>query len=141
MSVKSSEHDVLFAEHEMLKDKYETLRTEHETLMKTHIYTLNDLAKKQREALVAKEDVEKWENKFGELQTKLEKVENEIQDLMTLDETQMNGVDSVCAAVAENLNVNSNNVPNNVIEISDDDGGNQSESDRGHSNTEYSFYI
>ncbi|ESQ54972.1 hypothetical protein EUTSA_v10027527mg, partial [Eutrema salsugineum] len=92
---------VLLAEHELLKEKYETMTREHETLIKTleliekkHGFTLEDLEKKQRESVVAKEEVEKWVKIFGQLQKKLEKVEKDIEDMKSFDETEMNGVDS-----------------------------------------------
>ncbi|XP_024004505.1 uncharacterized protein LOC18030828 [Eutrema salsugineum] len=140
---------VLLAEHELLKEKYETMTREHETLIKTleliekkHGFTLEDLEKKQRESVVAKEEVEKWVKIFGQLQKKLEKVEKDIEDMKSFDETEMNGVDSGNAAPAENLNVNRKTVSiGGVIEISDDDEENQSGSNRGHSNKEYYFTL
>lgn len=88
---KSCEN-VSFAEHMILKDKYESLVIEHESLIKTlellektHGFTVEDLVTKQKEALEKKEVIEKWENKFGEMEKKLKTVERSIEYIMSVD--------------------------------------------------------
>ncbi|KAL9287893.1 hypothetical protein AtEden1_Chr4g0300951 [Arabidopsis thaliana] len=95
---KSCEN-VSFAEHIILKDKYESLVIEHESLIKTlellektHGFTVEDLVTKQKEALEKKEVIEKWENKFGEMEKKLKTVERSIEYIMSVD--VQTGVDS-----------------------------------------------
>ncbi|CAB81295.1 putative protein [Arabidopsis thaliana] len=95
---KSCEN-VSFAEHMILKDKYESLVIEHESLIKTlellektHGFTVEDLVTKQKEALEKKEVIEKWENKFGEMEKKLKTVERSIEYIMSVD--VQTGVDS-----------------------------------------------
>ncbi|KAG7541725.1 hypothetical protein ISN45_Aa07g017810 [Arabidopsis thaliana x Arabidopsis arenosa] len=136
---KSSEN-VSFAEHKILKEKYESLMIEHESLIKTlevlettHGFTVDDLVTKQREALERKEVIEKWENKFGEMQKKLEFVEKNIEYIMSMDdETEMNGVDSGSARPAERPNVKNNVSKEDAMAISDDDEENQRLSNSSH---------
>ncbi|VVB03210.1 unnamed protein product [Arabis nemorensis] len=134
----NSSENVSIAEHKILKAKYEALNKEHETLIKTlelleitHGFTLENLEKKQTEASVGKKEVEKWKNKYVEIEKRLEKIEKGIKDLVLFD-FDKNGVDS---GTAENGNAKSNNVSDEgPILISDDDEeeGNERESNGGH---------
>ncbi|KAJ4880289.1 Uncharacterized protein Rs2_37344 [Raphanus sativus] len=122
---------VSFAEHEILKRKHETLLRDHETT----ILAIELLEKKLSEAVLPKKEDEYWEKKYLELQKNLETVEKDIQDLMS---SEVTGEDSGTAAtLGEDRKV--------VIEISDDDEGNGSESSGGRSDSEnqekLSFYI
>lgn len=109
---KSSE-TVPIAEHKILKDKYESLLIEHESLIKTlellektHGFTVDDLVNKQGEALERKEEIAKWDNKFGEMQKKLETVEKNIEYIMAVDDdNDMNNVISGSAGPAKKPNV------------------------------------
>lgn len=96
----NSSKNVSIAEHKILKAKYEALNKEHETLIKTlelleitHGFTLENLEKMQREASVGKKEIEKWKNKYVEIEKRLEKIEKGIEDLVSLD-FEKNGMDS-----------------------------------------------
>ncbi|AEE84805.2 hypothetical protein AtNW77_Chr4g0300761 [Arabidopsis thaliana] len=154
--------NVPLAQHEIWKEKYESLVTEHENLVKEHEtliktleliekheITLEDLVKKkQREALVGKEEIEKFDKEIGERKKMQEMLDKDLEYLKSCEETVMNGMSSgpSGARVADKRNVNKFESQEDVIEISDDDERTQSESNVGncnssHKNLEYSFIL
>ncbi|CAH8275574.1 unnamed protein product [Arabidopsis lyrata] len=156
--------NVPLAQHEILKGKYESLVTEHENLVKehetliktleliekTHQITVEDLVKKkERESLVGKEEIEKFDNEIAEIKKMQEMLDKDIEYLKSRGETEVNGMSSGPSSARDaekKRNLSKFASKEDVIEISDDDEGDQSESNIGnsnssHKNIEYSFKL
>ncbi|XP_010439136.1 PREDICTED: uncharacterized protein LOC104722629 [Camelina sativa] len=142
---KSSE-TVPIAEYNILKDKYERVVIENESLIqtlelleKTHGLTVDDIVEKQGRALERNEEIAKLANKYGEIQKKLETVEKDLEFIMSVDDdiTEMKGGGeaSGSARPAKKPKVETNE--DVIMLLSDDEGGNQRESNGRQSNSSH----